>query len=171
MSCFIYEISLLALSLSELPLQTYYHVVFFDSKEPTTQWLKVNQIQNFTKNKHLRERSPSIYQIRINWAFEEAQRAVTLPLLQRLEKYSFISLCPDKIKEYEDKHPLRTEKRNFVTNLKESAKKNTKKRKYVKDNKHSTEPNAKEKKTSTTKIKEVDGPDVEDDFSINKLFS
>lgn len=133
------EISLLAMSSPKFTLQTSYHVVLFDCKEPTRAWLELNAIKKFVGNEHLKE-SSGIYEARLHYAFERAQIATSLPLLLRLETYSFISRCPNKIKELEQINPSCKRKTTSVTDLEKFGKKNTKKRKYyMKGVKYSTE--------------------------------
>ncbi|KAL3268383.1 hypothetical protein HHI36_007499 [Cryptolaemus montrouzieri] len=73
---------------------TYYHVTFFDAKEVTRAWLKPNALKPFLKEMDSIKSEIgnfNMFKRRIDFAVKQAKEASQLPLLQRLEKFSFIA--------------------------------------------------------------------------------
>ncbi|CAG9857211.1 unnamed protein product [Phyllotreta striolata] len=79
--------------LKDTMVPTHYHVTFFDSGKSSRAWVKAANIKPFKANM-----GNPIYQppangrdsVHLKGAFEKARQAISMPLLQRLRKYSII---------------------------------------------------------------------------------
>ncbi|KAG6448390.1 hypothetical protein O3G_MSEX005448 [Manduca sexta] len=76
---------------SDIP--THYNVVFFDVHDVTRAWIAPEQLKPYNANKTISKHLLKLkkYRLRLEAAITQADDAVRLPLLDRLEKYSFLT--------------------------------------------------------------------------------
>ncbi|XP_047988778.1 zinc finger CW-type PWWP domain protein 1-like [Leguminivora glycinivorella] len=76
---------------SDIP--THYNVVFFDERGPTRAWISPENLEPYTQNKKRFRRSSNYnqYKKRLERSIHQANKAETLPVADRLAKFSFIN--------------------------------------------------------------------------------
>ncbi|KAK9890615.1 hypothetical protein WA026_011978 [Henosepilachna vigintioctopunctata] len=70
---------------------SYYNVTFFDKKEVSRAWLKPDAIKPFLENFENLPLNYNLYKDRLDVAIKQAKEASKMPLLERLEEFSFIA--------------------------------------------------------------------------------
>lgn len=75
--------------------QNYYNVTFLDAAEVTRAWIAPNKLRPYFAHgkvvPYQQQKVPINFQRRINTAIKQANEASKLPVLERLQKYSFIA--------------------------------------------------------------------------------